>query len=519
MAGQLGQREQWSGQLGFLLAAIGSAVGLGNIWRFPGVAYENGGGAFLLPYLIALGTAGLVILFLDYSLGHRFRGSAPVAFRRLDKRTEGIGWFQVAAAFVIMCYYGVIIAWAMSYTIFAVTMAWGDDPVGFFLNDYLHMEGPTESFSLSFQVVPGLLIPIVLVWVGMLMVMLLGVQKGIEKANYLFMPLLVVVFTILVVRALFLPGAIDGVNAFFTPDFAALGNAQVWLAAYGHIFFSLSIGFGIMITYASYLKKKSDLTSTGIVAGFSNSSFEVLAGVGVFAVLGFMASTQGFPVEDIGEETEITGVGLTFMTFPEVITNMPGGPIFGVLFFGCLVAAGFTSIISISQVVIAAISEKFNVSRIVATLLVVGGSGFFAIVLFATTAGLPTLDVVDKFINEFGVVGAAVAMCVAVAYLAKQLTHQRRHLNAVSAIRLGWWWEAMIRFVVPIALTIMIVVTVVTLLDEGYEDYPTWFLFTFGVGVVLVAVISAVVLTALPWRHQVDDFEPDDADELEREVR
>lgn len=294
-----------------------------------------------------------------------------------------------------------------------MSKAWGDDPVGFFVNGYLAQEPPGESASISFQVVPGLLIPILIVWIGMLVVMLLGVQKGIEKANYIFMPLLLVVFTILVIRALFLPGAVDGVNAFFTPDFSALADAGVWLAAYGHIFFSLSVGFGIMITYASYLKKKSDLVSTGTVAAFSNSSFEVLAGVGVFAILGFMAYSQGFAVENIGEETAITGVGLTFMTFPEIINNMPGGPVFGVLFFGCLVAAGFTSIISISQVVTASISEKFGLTRVVASMIVVGTSGVIAIFLFATTAGLPTLDVVDKFINEFGVVTAAIAMCLA----------------------------------------------------------------------------------------------------------
>lgn len=512
------QREQWSGQLGFLLAAIGSAVGLGNIWRFPGVAYENGGGAFLLPYLAALLTAGIPILFLDYSLGHRFRGSAPTVFRRLHPKAEPIGWFQVGASFVIMCYYGVIIGWAISYTVYAATLAWGDDPVGFFVTDHLRVEEPAESFSLSFTVVPGLLIPILLVWVGMLVVVLLGVQKGIEKANYIFMPLLFVVFTILVVRALFLPGAVDGLNAFFTPDFSALTNPAVWLAAYGHIFFSLSIAFGIMITYSSYLKKKSDLTSTGLVAAFSNSSFEVLAGVGVFATLGFMAYTQNMTIPQLGEETPLTGPGLSFMTFPEIISSMPGGVIFGLLFFGCLVAAGFTSIISIAQVVIAAISEKFGLTRTAAAILVVGSSGFFAVVLFATTAGLPTLDVVDKFINEIGVVVGAIAMCLLVTYGVRRLGQQQAYLNRVSGFQVGTWWRAMIAIVVPLVLTVILLVTAVSLIREGYDGLPTWFVLTFGLGAVLAAAISAVVLTALPWRRNVDDFEPDDAGEPAEEV-
>ena len=135
-------REQWTGQVGFILAAIGSAVGLGNIWRFPGVAYENGGGAFLIPYLVALLTAGIPILFLDYTLGHRFRGAAPTAFRRIGRAvgrwTESLGWFQVAIAFVIGLYYTVVIAWALSYFVFSFDLRWGDDPAGFFVGDELH---------------------------------------------------------------------------------------------------------------------------------------------------------------------------------------------------------------------------------------------------------------------------------------------------------------------------------------------------------------------------------------------
>src|SRR5690606_12121398 len=113
------EREQWSGQLGFIMAAVGSAVGLGNIWRFPGVAYESGGGAFLIPYLVALLTAGIPILFLDYAIGHRYRGAAPLAYRRMKKKAEALGWFQIMLSFIISVYYAAVIAWALSYFVFA----------------------------------------------------------------------------------------------------------------------------------------------------------------------------------------------------------------------------------------------------------------------------------------------------------------------------------------------------------------------------------------------------------------
>ncbi|MDR0945977.1 MAG: sodium-dependent transporter, partial [Bifidobacteriaceae bacterium] len=131
-------RQRWSGQFGFIISAIGSAVGLGNIWRFPGVAYTNGGGAFLIPYLVALLTAGLPILFLDYAIGHRFRGSPPLAFRHLWKKAEALGWFQVMVCVFIGVYYAAILAWAGSYFVFSFSHAWGKDPATFFTSHYLH---------------------------------------------------------------------------------------------------------------------------------------------------------------------------------------------------------------------------------------------------------------------------------------------------------------------------------------------------------------------------------------------
>src|SRR5690554_5211160 len=172
-------REQWTGQYGFILAAIGSAVGLGNIWRFPGVAYDNGGGAFLIPYLVALLTAGIPILLLDYSLGHRFRGSAPTVFRRLGRPYEPLGWFQVAISFVIGTYYTVIVVWAIRYVGFSVDLAWGDSPGTFLMEDFLRYSGP----GLSTEFVGGIFWPMLALWAVALVIIALGVRRGIELAN------------------------------------------------------------------------------------------------------------------------------------------------------------------------------------------------------------------------------------------------------------------------------------------------------------------------------------------------
>ena len=197
------KRETFSSRKLFIISAIGSAVGLGNIWRFPYVAYENGGGAFLIPYLVALLTAGIPLLFLDYAVGHKYRGSAPLAYRRMHRAAEPLGWWQVLICFVIAIYYAVIIAWAAMYTIFSFNKAWGDDADTFFSSDFLKV---AEVPGLSFDYVPGVLIPLFIVWAVIIAIMVLGVRRGISKANSIFLPLLVVMFVILVVQALFLPG-------------------------------------------------------------------------------------------------------------------------------------------------------------------------------------------------------------------------------------------------------------------------------------------------------------------------
>ncbi|MEV8027839.1 sodium-dependent transporter [Cellulosimicrobium funkei] len=494
-------REEWTGQVGFIIAAIGSAVGLGNIWRFPGVAYENGGGAFLVPYLVALLTAGIPILFLDYAIGHRFRGSAPTAFRRIARWLEGLGWFQVMICFVIALYYTAVIAWAVSFFVFSFDLRWGDDPAAFFTGDYLRLADP----GVSLEFVPAVLVPLVAVWVVTIVVLALGVAKGVQRANTVFLPLLVVAFAVLVVRSLFLEGAADGLNALFTPDWSALGDANVWIAAYSQIFFSLSIAFGIMVTYASYRRRRSNLTTPGLVVAFSNSSFEILAGIGVFATLGFLAHEQGVGV---GELEGISGPILSFVTFPAIVSQMPGGPIFGALFFGSLAMAGFTSLLSILQVVSAGFQEKFGWTPRQASVRLGVVSAVISVLLFSTTTGLVALDTADQWANNVGIVGSAVLMSVLVLWVLRRGPELRYHLNAVSTFRLGPWWQVLVAVLAPLVLGYMLVSRIVTLVVDGYEGYPAWYLALVGWGAIAFMVLAALVLTAMRWRRSPDDFVP-----------
>jgi NSS family neurotransmitter:Na+ symporter len=488
-------RGAFSGRTAFIFAAIGSAVGLGNIWRFPAVAYDNGGGAFILPYLVALLTAGIPLLFLDYAIGHRWRGSAPAAWRRFRRWTEFIGWWQVLIALIIALYYALILAWATNYTIFSLDQRWGDDAAGFF-GEYTQALGGAEA-TVSFDYVPAVLISMLVVWLAVIIVMALGVQKGIAASSVIFIPLLVVMFVILVVRSLFLPGALDGLDAFFRPHWAALLDPKVWIAAYGQIFFSLSVAFGIMLTYASYLKKKTDLTGSGLVVGFANSGFEILCGIGVFSALGFMAQAQGVQIDEV----VASGVGLAFIAFPTIISEAPAGALIGVLFFGSLVLAGFTSLISIVEVVIAAVQDKFGLARVSSTLLVCVPIAVVSTVLFSTTMGLPLLDVMDKWANEYGIVAAALVSSLIVAYVLRGLPTLRDHLNYRGSFHIGRWWYACVAVIAPLVLGVSLVISTIDLLtaDGIYEGYPAWFVLVFGWVMAIGLVVIAIALSLIPW--------------------
>lgn len=501
-------REQFTGQVGFILSAIGSAVGLGNIWRFPGVAFENGGGAFLIPYLVALLTAGIPILLLDYAIGHRFRGAAPTSLRRLGRRfgawTESLGWFQVAMAFVIALYYTAIIGWALSYFVFSFDLRWGDDPGTFLMSDYLQV---AESEGFFGAIVPAVALPLAVIWIVAIVVLALGVQKGVERVNVIAIPVLAATFLVLVVRALLLDGAVDGLAAFLTPDWAALTDASVWLAAYGQIFFSLSIAFGIMITYASYRKRRSNLSGPGFVVAFANSSFELLAGVAVFSTLGFFAFQQGVAVGDL---EGLTGIGLSFVTFPAILSEMPGGAFFGVVFFGALTLAGFTSLISILQVTSAAIQEKFHIRPRPAAAIIGTVSAAISFALFSTTTGLYVLDVADHFTNNIGVVGSAIVMSVVTVWLLRRGPELAYHLDAVSTLRLGRVWLVLVGVVVPIVLVYMLGTAVVAIVRDGYGGYSTSFVTTAGWGAIAAMLVGAVVMTLVPWRdaHEIEPWPP-----------
>ncbi|ACL76826.1 sodium-dependent transporter [Ruminiclostridium cellulolyticum] len=488
------KRDQWGSKAGFILAAIGSAVGLGNIWRYPYVLYSNGGGAFLIPYFFAILTAGIPLMIMEYGLGHKFKGSPPLAFARANKRWEWLGWWPSINSFIILTYYTLILSWAINYLYFSITQAWGDDTNSFFFKDFLKMtDSPFKLGGFVWPVFSG----ITIIWLLNWFVCYKGVSGGIEKLNKILLPTLVVAMIIIVIRGVTLPGASLGLNKLFSPDWSKVLDPKVWIAAYGQVFFSLSLAMGIMITYSSYLPKKTDINNSAFMTAFANSGFEFLSAIGVFAILGYMASTQGVGVDKVASQ----GIGLAFIAFPKVFTVMGGiGKLFGVLFFICLVFAGITSSISLVEASSSALIDKTGAGRkkVVSLVCLVGYS---ISIVYSTGAGLYFLDIIDNFINSYGIVTVGLLEAITIGWLfgASKI---REHTNAISYFSIGKWWNVMVKFITPLILTFMIISNIVNEIIKPYGGYSQKALIAFGWSVVILGIVLSLILCTRPWKDR-----------------
>ena len=512
----MAKRSVWGSKVGFLLAAIGSAVGLGNIWRFGYMAYENGGGAFLVPYLVALIVAGIPLMILEYALGHREKSSPPLAFARVNPLWEPLGWWMPTVAFFgINLFYAAVIGWCMNYFCFSFDLHWGDNTTAFFLNDFLKVsDGPFDLGGIRWPILGGTVLTWVIVW-G---ICYREVSHGIEKASMIFMPLLFVLTLILVSWSLQLPGAWTAIREnYLSCDFSKISllsdeGRAVWVAAFGQIFFTLSLGFGIMITYASYLPKKTDIVGNALTTCVLNCLYSFITGFAVFGTIGYMAQAQGV---GFGEVIK-SGPGLAFMVYPEAISQLPAGnKIFGALFFLVLIVAGLSSAISLTEAFSCSICDKFKISRKKATTIICG-LGLAGSIVFTTRAGLWILDIVDHFINNYALILGGILECILVGWILKSGV-MRRHVNSVSSVKLPVVWDIAVRFVTPAMLIIIVVGALRNEFKAAYENYPVVALLFIGGGILFATRLVSFILSHFKWdprRLTERHHEPEDDDLL-----
>jgi len=427
-------REEWSSNTGFVLAALGSAVGLGNVWRFAYVAGENGGGAFLLLYLGAVLLIGLPLLIAEFAVGRHTQRDPVGAFLLLGgtRRRRYAGWPSVIAATAILAYYTVIAGWALKYfALYATGQISG-------------LDGGTDAYFQAFLARDAE----VLFWHGTIMaataaVVALGVARGIERLSKFLMPVFAMLLIGLAGHSLTLDGAARGVAFVFAPDWHAFGEPRVYLAAIGQAFFSLGLGMGVLMTYGSYLPRGRRLILPAAAVAIGDTAFALIAGLMIFpAVFTFGLDPAAGPT-------------LAFITMPDVFAAMPGGSVFGAAFFGLLVIAALTSSVSLLEVPVASVMHHLGWRRGRAA-AALGGAIFllgvpaalsFGLLSEARPFGTAILDLMDQVSSNLllPLNGLIVAVFVGWAWTAREARHASG-LRGATASRL-WLWS--LRYLVP----------------------------------------------------------------------
>ncbi len=492
-------KNEWGSNLSFILAMIGSAVGLGNIWRYPYVLYSNGGGAFYIPYIVAILLMGIPFLILEYGVGYNYKSSFAKAIRKINSKWEYIGWFLPVAVFMIMIYYSAILGWDGIYIILSFFKGWGADPNTYFTTTLLQSSSSMDGL---FNFIPLIAVAMLVGWVIIWVISHRDLESGLGKVSKVLVPLLFVIMVVIVGFSLTLPGASIGLGELFHPDWSLLGNFEIWMAAFGQIVFSLSLGMSIAFTYASYTKDDADLITNTISIALANSLFENFAALGVFSILGYMSLQSGTAVSDL----VVQGTGLVFIAYPTVF-NVLGqwAYILGPLFFLTVYLAGLTSILSTIEPLSFSIQNKFGFSRS-KTMTILIAVGAVISLVYATSFGAELLGFVDTFINQIALLFGVILECIVFVWIfkAEKLID---FLNSRSkSIKLGKWWLIIVKYVLPIFITIVWIGGMVDVVSNATVDQ------------IIFTIISAILLLGATLVFTILPAKNDDWDEVEERV-
>ena len=486
----MSDKNEWGSNLSFILAMVGSAVGLGNIWRYPYVLYSNGGGAFYIPYIVAILLMGVPFLILEYGVGYNFKSSFPKAIRKINSRAEFLGWLLPISVFIIMIYYSCILGWDGIYVILSFFKGWGADPNTYFATTLLQS---SESVSGITSFIPVIAIAMLIGWAIIWYISHKDLEEGLGKVSKILVPLLFIIMIVIVLFSLTLPGAMIGLKELFAPDWSLLLDFNIWMAAFGQIIFSLSLGMSIAFTYASYTGEESDVITNTLSIAFANCAFENFCALGVFSILGYMSLQSGTAVADLVTQ----GTGLVFVAYPTVL-NVLGqyAYVIGPLFFLTVYLAGLTSILSTIEPLAFSIQNKFTWSR-KKTMTILCLIGAVLSMMYATAYGGTLLGYVDAYINQIAILFGVILECIVFAWIFKSeniipVLNQRSR-----TIKLGKWWTVIVKFILPIFITIVWIGGVIDVINSGSNDQ----LIVFGILTVILLALTAI-FTKLPATNE-----------------
>ncbi|MBR4988670.1 MAG: sodium-dependent transporter [Bacteroidaceae bacterium] len=432
------KRASFGGKLSVILVAAGSAIGLGAIWRFPYIAGENGGAAFVLVFLLSVLVVGIPAMLAEFAIGRYTRKNAVGAFRSLSKRWSWLGYGGVLCALFISGYYYLIAGWSLEYLVNSAT--------GQLYSSSLSFTEQFKEFQASWR-------PLIYGVIFILMTYFIvsrGVEKGIEKASKIMMPLLFVILIVMAVRVAFMPGASEGYRFFLSCDFAQAFKPETIMMAIGQAFFSLSVGMGCMVTYSSYFKRNNNLVNTSLNVSLLTLMVSVLAGLVIFPAV-FSAGIE--PSE---------GPSLVFVTLPEIFNGMPLAPLWSTIFFVLVMLASLTSTISFHEVLTAYFAEEFKLSRRAAAITTTAISVVLSLLTFSKLFGIDYLDIFDKLTANVMMPLGAMFTCVFAAwflergFMKNELTNQNTINRYVAPVIVF-----MLKYITPLLIFYIFVMNLI----------------------------------------------------------
>lgn len=479
--GHSSPRERWPSHHSFLLAAMGAAIGLGNLVRFPTVVQENGGGVFMVAYAVAVLLLGIPILLLEFSYGQRFQTGVGDAFKQIRPALVGVGWVMVAGSFLICSYYNMIMAWSLRFLAasFESPPPWEGRAQDYFDHTILELPRPAAgsgadpSIDDTSALVGWNVFAVTLAWALTFGAVHSGIKSS-SKVVWVTVPLPFVLLLLLLVRGVTLEGAGTGIEYYLRPDMTKIFEPRVWTEAFSQIFFSISVASGVMPSFASFNRRGNNVWRDTLVVGLSNSFFSVVAGFAVFSVLGHMAWKNDTDVESVVR----SGYGLAFVAFPEALATLPAASFFSVCFFLMLLTLGIDSAFALTEASINVLRDFFgrrHERRIAAG---VCAAGWLTSLLYATDGGYFFLEVVDHAVATYLLLPVGLAECVAVAWVygaAKFAGEMERDTGVKMSRRWRYLWLYVSPGLIVVAFFGALVDDIADPVRDPYGNaYPGW---------------------------------------------
>ena len=498
-------RGTWASRSTFILAAIGSAVGLGNAWRFPGLCAKHGGGAFMLVYLAAMLVIGIPLLTMEIAIGRKVRGGAPKAMHSIKKKFEPIGWAATANAFVIEIYYAVVFGWVILMTVCSYKFAnlTGDSTAASGVwADLLKTTWDTSGYgTISWPV----LICLLVAWIVIYLCIRDGANSVGKVVKYtVFLP--VACLLIMAIKGMTMPGAMEGLKVMFVPNLDELASADLWIDAVGQVFYSLSIMMAIMFAYGSFLQDDANVAVDGVIIAFADLSISVLSGIVLFTTM----YGTGMTIDDMSA----SGIATAFLIYPSAIVHLTGSgvvnAIFAAVFYFCLCTLAIDSAFSIVEGVSTAISDKFHIAKRKTTAWVCIISAAFSL-FFVTGAGVAWLDIVDNWCNSYNLILVGFLEAIAIGWcfkLRKVLDEINRNTKRFKMP--AWWFCTSIKFCAPILLGGFFLWNVITLFTKNngiYGGYSLASNIIAGWAITILVFLSGFIVKIIEKKMHLKEEE------------